>query len=234
MSTSFVVLFQGRTGSTFLIEALASHPNVVARGEVLLALGSSARVQIEWTRQYFSIDRPSGCAAVGFKTKLADVIDPASFASLLRDAECRILHLDRANVVKQAISWMRADLLFERTAGWNVYDRTQKVPPTSLAVDGFITRLRAIQDGRSNLEQYVHALGTPICTVSYEQLLIDPQTEFRRILQFLDVAGRPLQSSCMKNTDDDLHAIVPNLAELRSPLVGTSYESMFDEVLVSN
>lgn len=230
--TPFVVLFQGRAGSTFLIEALGSHPNIIARGESLIALREGgAEAQNEWTREFFTRERSESCGAIGFKTKLVDVVNPTSFASVLEEAGCRIVHLHRANVVKQAISWIRADVLFARTADWNVYDRAQKLPPTSIPMHEFLGRFEVLERGAHELEQYVHALRLPVCTVSYEQLLVEPEQEFRRLLPFLGVLDRPLRSTCLKNTEDDLRRVVTNFAELRAQLAGTPYESMCDEVL---
>lgn len=232
MRTPFVVLFQGRAGSTFLIEALGSHPNIIARGESLIALREGgAEAQNVWAQEFFTRERSASCAAIGFKTKLADVANPTSFASVLEEAGCRIVHLHRANVVKQAISWIRADVLFARTADWNVYDRAQKLPPMSIPVHELLGRLEVLKRGARELKRYVHALRLPVCTVSYEQLLVQRKQQFRTLLSFLGVSERPLRSSCLKNTEDDLQRVVTNFAELHAQLAGTPYESMCDEVL---
>jgi len=227
MPIAFVILFQGRSGSTFLTEALASHPNISVGGEALAELRSSGvEAQLAWARDCFARASPAGCLALGYKTKLVDVLDYDSFAEVLKFANCRIVHLGRANLVKQAISWIRADLLFDRTATWNIHDRSRIVPPISVAVDEVLDRMSMLEDGKRELEQFVASLGLPTCKVHYEQLQAAPEAEFDRIQQFLGLIKHPLQAMCIKHTDDDLGRVVLNYEELREALAGTVYEAM--------
>jgi hypothetical protein len=49
----------------------------------------------------------------------------------------------------------------------------------------------------------------------------------------LGVRSEPVQGAFIKNTSDDLREAVSNIDQLRFYYIGTPYEQMFDEVLVS-
>ena len=80
----FVLLFVGRTGSTYLITALNSHPEVVAYGESLEEFkeGESS-AQLDRVRNLLTPRFVGRIKVLGFKTKRVDVLDPSSFAQLL-------------------------------------------------------------------------------------------------------------------------------------------------------
>ena len=46
----FVLLFEGRTGSTYLMEGLAQHPHIEARGGALVLLQDAADLPVHLTR----------------------------------------------------------------------------------------------------------------------------------------------------------------------------------------
>jgi LPS sulfotransferase NodH len=232
MHTPFVVLFQGRSGSTWLIEALQSHSSVIAQGEALIALQErGAEAQNDWTLDYLSRERAPECGAVGFKTKLSDILDRKRFGDVLRATGCRIVWLDRENVVKQVISWMRADALFRRTSRWNLYDHAQRMPAAPINPDEFVSRLRLVERGRAELKAYVDQLDLPTHCVTYERLMLESENELRTILQFVGLPAHALNALCLKSTHDDLRLSVTNLAELRSRLGREDYLAMCDEVL---
>src|ERR687891_188288 len=97
----FVILFEGRTGSSHLTQLLNSHRYIRARGEELKAAGErgGADGQIDWVRKNLSLPRLSRIRAVGFKTKLRVVIDRHAFADTLRDLSPKIIHMTRRNVI---------------------------------------------------------------------------------------------------------------------------------------
>ena len=67
----FVILFEGRTGSSYLISSLDSHPKVRAFGEVLVASKSVGHeAQAKRTKEILTTTFFSRNKAIGFKTKL--------------------------------------------------------------------------------------------------------------------------------------------------------------------
>lgn len=215
--TAFIVLFQGRSGSSYLIDALASHPQAVARGEGLVRLlPGGASAQLAWTQAFFAKRRPAKYLAAGFKTKLSDVLDADGFAACLTSVGCRIVHLDRLDVFKQAVSWMRADLLYAERGIYNTRDVASRPSAMRLDPDVFERRLRLLEEGRDALQAYIDGLKLPTLHLSYERLFESCETVLMDLQAFLGLPPRALTSAYVKVTSDDLAADVPNLGELRA------------------
>lgn len=86
--TPYVILFIERDGSTYMISLLTSHPqiqSVYERFAVMRQKGTNGKEQIEWARQFFSPPIITRYRAVGFKTKLVDILDKDAFLHLLRE-----------------------------------------------------------------------------------------------------------------------------------------------------
>jgi len=80
----FVLLFEGRTGSSYLIESLDAHPHVRAKGEYLVKLrDKGAEAQLSWAKRSLTTSFITRYRAVGFKTKLRDILNPEKFRALL-------------------------------------------------------------------------------------------------------------------------------------------------------
>lgn len=233
--TKFVVLFLGRSGSTYLMETLRSHSTIRARGEHLFklkTLGSAA--QIQWTREFFTLPAQVPYRAIGFRTKLSDVVDADEFADLLRSLDVRIIHLDRHNLVKQAISWLNSEQLHETTGAWNLYRAADRLPPLEVDQSKFADYLALLVQGRRRLGRYVANLRSPTLHITYEDLLVDYQDTIMRVFKFLEVPPDSVESRIRKTTNDNLRLAISNFAELRAQYAGTTYEPMFDEVLVDD
>jgi hypothetical protein len=227
----FVVLFLGRSGSSNLIEALASHPEIIAKGELLAKKDEEGQLQA--VRRFLTRPRAAGYAAAGFKTKLRDVRDPEQFAELLREAGAPVILLRRRNVVKQTVSRFNAQRLHDTTKYWNLYDEDNRLLPATIDPPWFSETLLRLEQEKLELEDYVKNLKLPTLSLFYEDLLVSHQTSLERIFSFLGVRYEPVEGQSIKNTSDDLRQAISNFGELRSYYIGTSYEQMFDEVLVS-
>lgn len=227
----FVVLFQGRTGSTYLIEGLNAHPQVDARGEVFKSEGDMAagRRQLRKMREFLKSAPSTGDVAHGFKSKLRDVIDQTGFAHLLYDLDASVILLSRRNHIKHAVSHFNAMRLHEQTGKWNRHEKRKS--PARLSIDPveFDEYLIGAEERRQNLRRYVAALELPTLHVQYEYLLHDDTEVFNTVLHFIGVDVRPVTGSTKKNTGDDLRKVLDNFDELREHYRGTRYESMFGD-----
>lgn len=224
----FVVLFQGRSGSSWLIEALNSHPQIEAIGEKMAALhGGGAVAQNRWLEGYFA-QRPPARSVLGFKTKLSDVIDVPGFAGRLVHSDCAVIWLDRTNLVKQAVSWLLADKLYEQYKVHNIYDSTDRLPPSRLDAAELLRRTVALDRGQSQLARFVEGLNLPTLRIRYEDLLEDSGSVFDSAQTFLRVERCRLTASLVKATPDSLAAAISNLEEVEETLRGTRYFEMLD------
>jgi hypothetical protein len=128
----FVVLFIERDGSTYLTSLLTSHPDVrvvYERFAVLRQNGADGAGQLAWAADFLSPPWIGRAAAIGFKTKLVDVLDPAGFARLMQSRRCQVLMMRRRNHVKAVVSRINARRLHESTGNWNLYDSADRMPP---------------------------------------------------------------------------------------------------------
>lgn len=235
--TCFVVLFEGRSGSTYLMESLASHPEIHAEKEILAALKKQVRrgvadiaVQVESVEALFGAGQHN-CRAVGFKTKIKDVLDRGAFLQALRDFHTKVILLQRQNRIKLLISLLNAMQLNEMTGDWNLYDESNRQSTMHVDVSTFRQWLDKMEQGNRELNDYAKQLGLPILKVYYEDIWTDSRTTFEQICRFLGVGYQRLSGSCLKNTSDDLREVVENFGELKECFQNTHYEPMFDEVL---
>jgi LPS sulfotransferase NodH len=233
--TPFVILFIERDGSTYMTSMLDSHPAiemVYERFSVMVQRGTNATEQLAWARHYFTPPAVGRRAAVGFKTKLVDVLDPDGFAALLQERECRVIRMQRRNRVKAVISRINARRLYEATGKWNLYDKSDRMPPMDVDPGEFLDFLNEREQAEQELDHYVARIDRPTLAISYEDLLVDRDAVLASVFSFLGVPQRPVVEKTMKHTRDDLRTVVTNFDELRESVAETPYASMFDEVLV--
>jgi LPS sulfotransferase NodH len=231
--TPFVILFVERAGSTFLTTALKSHPQVLALTEKLDAMkkdGKTAAEQLAWTRAFLTPPLIGRHRAIGFKTKLLDVLDPSGFAAVLRERRCKIIQLQRRNSVKAAVSTLNARRQWKVSGNWNLLSESTRLPPFEVDPAEFDTVLAQREEWDQQLEDYAATLQLPTLRLWYEDLLADEGVFVEEALTFLTGERRRLQGSTLKNTGDDLKTAILNFDELRKRYVGTRYEPMFDEV----
>jgi LPS sulfotransferase NodH len=230
----FVIMFQGRSGSTLLTTALDSHPRIRAAGETLAELKDhGAEAQLQMTRELLTPPLIGRHAVVGFKAKLMDVLDPEGFAKSLKEMRPSIILSLRRNSVKLVVSWINSERLHRKEGKWQSYTEEDRPSvPFIIAVDDFQCRLKTLEGLRWSLESYVSKLGLPTLSLYYEDLLTDEQKTFEQVFSFLGVKPEAVRPRCIKTTSDDLREVIKNFEDLRSHYRGTPYEEMFDEVLV--
>lgn len=232
-ATPFVILFVERAGSTFLITALKSHPQILALTEKFDAMnkeGRSAADQLEWSRAFLTPPLIGKHRAIGFKTKLIDVLDQDGFAALLRERKCRIIQLQRRNTVKAVVSTMNAKRQWEVSGNWNLLSESTRLPAFEVDPAEFAALLAQREEWDRQVESYTAALQLPTLRLWYEDLLADKVAFMDKAVTFLTGRTERLEGGTLKNTGDDLRKAILNFEALRNRYAGTRYETMFDEV----
>ncbi|MCF8063144.1 MAG: hypothetical protein K9M82_11550 [Deltaproteobacteria bacterium] len=233
--TPFVLLFEGRAGSTFLIEHLDSHPQIRARKEILGPLRKDPpRAQLERTRNVLTRGLVSRYKAMGFKTKLRILTDPAGFSNLLHELDVKIIHLKRKNRVKEALSELLSNILKEKINDYNIYSSEERLDPIHVDYREFNWTLRLREDLDSKLNDYISTMKLPVLPIFYEDLLLGLDDQLKKIFQFIDVKNSKTKSGMVKHTNEDLRKVITNFDEIKKKYLNTDYEMMFDEVLFSN
>lgn len=242
--THFVILFEGRTGSSFAISALNSHPHVIAAEEALM--DKSAGQQHAWIQKFFRNPhhterirtrvrtallphtRPHIVAA-GFKTKLRCIQDRDAFREQLHAYECKIIYLDRRNTIKLALSGLNALRLYSLTGRYNRLKGESPLPPFAPTIEELEAAIAARQEKSEALEAFLKTLKLPLLTLYYEDMLQDRQAFFDTLLAFINAEPRTLESRFSKNSSDDLRDVLTNYKEIRDYFSAKGYGGMFDE-----
>ena len=228
----FVLLFQGRVGSSYLTEALSSHLEIKMLDESFRRHRKTASIQLKAMREFLTPPLLGSYRAIGFKIKLYDVGDHKGFAELLKEERVYIIHMSRRNMVKQAVSWIRASRLYDATGDWNLYKDADRLAALTIDPAEFRTRLEQLEKRERVLRDYVMSLELPTLSLYYEDLFVDKRNTIDLVLPFLGVQPQPVEGAALKNTSDDLRQAIENFDELRSLYTGTPYEAMFDEVIL--
>lgn len=235
----FVLLFQGRTGSTYINDRVNAHPAVRMEPEVWGGWGfqlspdaifDHIAKQQAWLTAFYEGQHPREIKAIGFKTKLDDVLDKRWFISYLRSQRMDIIHLTRRNLVKLVISEINAKRLFNTAATWNLEDERKRPGSFVLDLERFAEQLRWREQIEQWLAGYVNMLNLPTLTMYYEDLLVDEGPFFSRLYEFLGVPFADTKGKTFKNTPNDLRDVIENYDQLLARYKYTIYEPMIIEV----
>jgi hypothetical protein len=240
-----VILTTQRTGSSSLVECLASHPHIECAREILegqpddlshVYRGPFRRVAKLYRILRTGAWRPThriesyfagGSAKVRmFKVMYNRLERPFALKYLLEHDDVRIIHLRRLNLLKVYVSALLMPKRRELQA-------TAPVEPIRTYVDP----ARAIESMRQTIaryELYEKIFGRhPRITVAYESLFdgqeLQPETG-RRICEFLGVEPRPMRSTLVKVNPESLRDIVTNCDELFAALAKTEFAATVERV----
>ena len=202
----FVTLTFPRTGSAWLIDALDSHPDVVAYGELLrrgsdgeLGYGSDdipcfpeylaarrAGARGESVRRLVYLntvfrDRP-GVGAAGFKLMYGQVRGSRGILQYLALRRVRVVHLVRANLLDAVISYEVA-----KSTGVFHPHRGESVPLRAVSLDasGLRERLEHMEWSVARARSWLERYRLPRIDIAYEELVGRGEDTFSRILRFL-------------------------------------------------
>lgn len=257
---NFIILYQGRAGSSYLVDALNRHPDITAGSEILnresLLLQSKSVVGL--ARLHAVVDRSVRrtlgkrqvkraqrfygnpaikSSVVGFKVKVRRILDLNGMKQVIETNSVKTIMMARRNVVKLAIAYLYGIRLYEKTKhkyasmAWNLFDESDRLGPQNLSCEEFDMMLRRAISLRESLLFYARSLNVPRLDLEYGDLLRDKDGWFQSIFGFLGVERRQLDSRVLKNEPDDLRQAVANFEELKSRYKGTAFEAMFDEVV---
>lgn len=226
----YVILFQGRAGSTLLTEHMRSHPNINAKYEAFSTLPREWPVQLDWMTNFFYAAQPeqldTPTQVIGFKTKLTDIADPDLFANFVQDNKIKVIHLFRKNLVKLIVSVIRADRLRKTCGDSNLYDAKHSLGKIHIDPTEFRRQKKRIRLYRE-LREYIDGMNVDVCRVRYEDLLYNLDRTLNRLWKFVGVQRHQTDADVLKNTPDRLEDAVENLDELRASF--PEYERFFAE-----
>jgi len=226
----FVIVFPGRTGSSWLVSALDEHPEIDAAGELLVR--RDAAEQVGLIRDALAPRR--GRAARGFKTKMKDVADPDALRNAIADAGALVIHMRRDDRLRLAISRINARRLHAATGRWNrQLDRergreTDAAPVDPIGFDELHEALVASAAEVDRVATFVGSLAGDVVEVRYADILRSPEVVLESVQAAIGVPPRPLRSRVVKNSDEDLRTSIPDFDDLRARFAATPFAVAFD------
>ncbi|HET8690582.1 MAG TPA: sulfotransferase [Steroidobacteraceae bacterium] len=238
-----IILTTQRSGSTFLVDCLRSHPEVECSGEILNGLPDVPRQMYRGPfRQVvkgFRILRTGawlpgpyldaffrrGTARVRcFKAMYNQLARPFAARYLVQNEDIRVIHLRRHNLLKVHVSTLLMDKRKQLQA-------TAPTETVWIHVDPQ-KAVAAIRKAQAKFDAYDRQFSRhPLLQISYEKLIgPDGITEDarNRICEFLGIAQLPMTSPLVKLNPDSLRDMVTNYDELERAMRATEFAWMLD------
>jgi len=242
--TNFVVLSTQRSGSTWVVDMLTSHPRVVAYSELFMHGGEGTprwgqEQRLEYWQTYShgkhriakpywlwhylgeAFEERPGVDAIGFKlmySQLTRISRP--LMPMLWLKRVRIIHLIRRNALDVVLS-KEAGAAREGKLHARDGDEVEEVR-LNLDTDTLLRRMtlheRAIAGARVRFKR----VGLPYTEVVYEDLAAD-QSGFASLFEFLGVEPQLVTSSLQKLNPTSHEALIENYGEVRDALQGTDF-----------
>ncbi len=196
---------------------------------------TGADEQEGWLTEFFS--ETEELELIGSKQNILSIREPRTVGRVLREHSVSLIRMRRANVIKVAVSQLRAEIYARKTlaqngtAMWGV--RSGRIPlgPAELDPRRFLTAVKTAKNADERILAFRPDL--PTLDIDYRQLQADPGRIARYTCRWLGlgVSGE-VSPGFIKATPDDLESAVPNLAELRAALARSRMAAlapMFDE-----
>ena len=233
----YLILFEGRTGSTMMGQLLNQNPEVIHIGEDVSKYQEEGwPKQREWidnllfNTSNFSDERiKPGATAVGFKVKLRKIADPLELQHYIENNNIKVIYMTRNNKIKQIASSIRAIDLYSSSGSYNINNDSQtKVPGAyEISIRRFNNTLIWLQAAEYKLECFISKLAAPIHKVVYEDLCSDMQGTMDNLFSFLEVEPTETKPKTTKITSDNLEDAISNYKELKEFYSDSIYSHMF-------
>ena len=232
----FLMVVSGRSGSSYLTKLVDRDNRLVMLGEMLV--GKTELQQKQILHDFFQGKLKNESflgkkAAIGFKTKLNDVIDRQNFLNLIKQHQPIIIINRRRNFLKQAISRARMLVLLENTAKkygkrhHSPVDKSDIVPAIKVDPDWIYRTAKNFAQRDKELEKFSHKLNDRVATIYYEDFAVEPTVAIAKLSEILEIdINIDNYDVTYKNTSDDLRQAVSNYDELKARLKNTEYSSM--------
>ncbi len=241
LSQPFVILFQERSGSTWLASLLNSHDEIFCRYEDFATHGTYHDLRRLMTMPGQFVDNPTNKQVLAHALKLFDrpaklsgfkLKYPSQYSAypellmlmLKNRHQLKVLHLDRKNVARRILSGLHLKEL-QKSAKLKNGNLTEADTHARFKVDipHFLDLLVYENHRRTELtciaSQFPHCLA-----IEYDDLHRRAQETLHGIAEFLGVEDLGKTSSeFRKATPDDLGELVENLDELQQALAATPW-----------
>lgn len=244
--SKLIVVSQQRSGSTFLMKSLNSHPEVICEGELLiggnvphLPILRNYRVPAKlyryivaraWNpiRIFDNFLARNDAPVVAFKAMYNHLVSKRVRRYLKEHPEIRIIHLQRRNLLKQYVS--KALLGYKRSRRWEPH-ATKKLPIVSTYISPE-SAIREMQKVLAQIREYTEFFSNHhTIEVVYEDMIDGKCLKEQIANDICDLLGIQKQPMCcdlVKVNPNRLELMVKNFDELSSALKNTQFEQYLD------
>ncbi len=250
--TPFVVFMTPRSGSSWLIDLLDSHPRIAAHAQLFIVgdrappdYGSRDVPRFEATldesrghgratllvrRVRFLnrlFDRRPGAQTVGFELMYLQASSHTGLVPYLAARRAQVVHLVRANALDQIVS-------YEAALARNVFRarRGDVVPEVTVRLDAptLPARLESMESEVVQAQRTLARYRLPVVEVVYEHLAVATEDELARVVSFLGVEPTDWQaeSSLVGANRLPRDELIENIDEVAAALASTRFAWMLD------
>jgi len=224
----FVILAQGRTGSTLLTQLVGSHPQIVCDGEIF-APRRFGRIRNDDRHLRGSINMVATRGAYyGFKVKPYELehhgLDVRTFLERRVADGWAVIHLSRSNFIRHALSTIMLEQDNARRAiGASTPEAgTYRIDPAYLIQNALNRREWLRKEGLAldGIEHYA---------ITYERHLVAPdehQGTADGIFTWLQLPSSPVQTRTSRQNPDDLSTMIANYDELLEVVEASEFAGM--------
>lgn len=223
----FVVITDGRRGSTLLISLLDNHPNIKAYGEEFRRLEGKNWEKI-W-QETFSKELKQ-VKHVGFKIFYSHPYDDKSklvWRHIKSDKNIKIIHLKRKNLLRAYLSKLialKTDIWFERGNDKRIpinYRRTKlDIVKCLKEFETILAYEEQIKDEFSS-HSYIE--------IEYENLSKNRQLVMDKIFRFLNIPSKLVKSNLKRQNPERLEKLIKNHSEIIGHFSKTDYAYFLED-----
>ncbi|HEU5289676.1 MAG TPA: sulfotransferase domain-containing protein [Cyclobacteriaceae bacterium] len=253
-SNKFIILTPGRSGSTYLQQLLNSDPAISCYDEIFNVANKNNNSfysfcrtnnpkisffflrgkfsRSSWNfplaylfRQYLkSIYIKTSATKIGFKLIYNQLLHYHPLASWVSGNPIPIIHLQRKNLLKAAISHIKARSTGIYTSTSVSLEKRQKINISPAAI---LNELRSSSAEKLKCESLIR--NNPSITIYYEDLFKNLPSTIQQLQAFLHIENVSFQKpDIVKTNPDRIDEIIENYDDLKKVLRGTDWEGFLD------
>jgi len=238
----FVILSHQRAGSSMVIGALATHPQIVAFGELFIPKRIGFNIEgydndsakllylrdkypIEFLERYIFSSYSKDIRAVGFKL-FPDQLEKSSFQCvwewLIQNKDIKVILLTRHNLLATYTSL----LIAQKTGTWGIMNEAQRTDATiTIDYEKCVNAFKKRKEYRKKVLEYFK--DHDLIDIPYEDMILDFNNYFKELQQSLGVDIHHLKVGPIKKEVRPLSEVITNYSELRRKLLNTEWEYLF-------
>ena len=248
----FVIIFEGRTGSSYVVSCLNKHPQVLCYPEIFanpeienkkdtlcaitqgLEIEKRVKSPANLKRQILQyapeeILEKKRLHAVGFKLQLPQFPN-LKFLSLHLQKHCyKLIHLKRNNIIKSVVSELNAHKLYQKHKTWNATNQQQIQKSVYIPPKKFYQTLKNRVIKEREHQQFYNAYTGDKKTYYYEYLQENHDAFLYDLFDYLNLMPQKIKGDFFKNTSPQLQDAIQNYDEIKALLKGTYFEQYFTD-----